>query len=467
MSRSSRRGALSGLIAGFCVATHVAVTPVASAQTPLHPAPGGRVVTISLPEHRGSEPGIALDPRDASRIVAAYGGPYAAWSADSGRTFAIADGARPVGARGGGDVSVAFDDAGAAYLSYLTSEGLGSASYWAHHAGPSGIWVRRSPDGGRTWEAEAAAVKVWPNPLDTAPQMVDMSRIWADASPRSPHHGNLYVAWINWELDKSIIQFSRSTDHGKSWSRPQRISTKAGLPRDDNGGLVAPIGVIGPDGTMYVIWNDGNSIVLTTSHDGGKSFAPSRSVVSVEAPYFGGATGIPGVVRVMGFPQIGFDARAGILYVTWSDFRNGDVDVFLSRSMDRGRTWSAARRVNDDPIHDGNDQFFQWMAVDPTSGEIYVQFYDRRDDPANRKTRVTLARSTDHGATFANYAWSEAAFSGENVFLGDYSWLVARDRRVYGVWVEALPPDAGAQPGARARNGTIVKVGTADFNGVP
>ena len=436
------------------------------AQQPLSSAPNSRVVTVSRPEHWGSEPGIAIDPRNSARLIAAYGGPYVAWSADSGRTFTIADGTIPPGGKGGGDVSVAFDDTGAAYLSYLTSEGLGSASYWAHHAGKSGIWVQRSADGGRTWPTPPVPVKIWPNPRDTAPQMVDMSRIWVDANPASPHRGNLYVAWINWELDRSIIQFSRSADHGASWSVPMKISAKAGLPRDDNGGLVAPIGVVGPDGTMHVIWNDQNSIVYTSSRDGGKTFAPSHSIVPVGPPYFGGATGIPGVVRVMGFPQIGFDVKRRTLYVTWSDFRNGDVDVFLSRSSDGGARWSAPMRVNDDPIHDGKDQFFQWLAVDAANGDLYVQFYDRRDDPNNRGTRVTLARSTDQGHSFTNYAWSEAAFTGENVFLGDYSWLVAQNGRVHGVWVEALAPEASAKPNPRNRTATIVKVGTADFTGI-
>ena len=199
------------------------------AQQPLSSAPNSRVVTVSRPEHWGSEPGIAIDPRNSARLIAAYGGPYVAWSADSGRTFTIADGTIPPGGKGGGDVSVAFDDTGAAYLSYLTSEGLGSASYWAHHAGKSGIWVQRSADGGRTWPTPPVPVKIWPNPRDTAPQMVDMSRIWVDANPASPHRGNLYVAWINWELDRSIIQFSRSADHGASWSVPMKISAKAGL----------------------------------------------------------------------------------------------------------------------------------------------------------------------------------------------------------------------------------------------
>ncbi len=439
-------------------------TAISAQGGPLPRAPGARVVTISLPAHRGSEPAIAVDARNPGRVIGGYGGPFVAYSTDSARTFSLAEGTRPDGA-GGGDVSLAFDDQGAAYLSYLTSEGLGTASYWAHNAGKSGIWVRRSPDGGRTWEKEAAPVRVWPNGSDSAPQMVDMSRIWSDAGAKSPYHGNLYVAWINWELDRSLILFSRSTDHGKTWSTPLRLSTKAGLPRDDNGGLVAPIGVVGPDGTMYVVWNDLNSIVFTSSHDGGRTFAPSRSVVSVAPPYFGGATGIPGLVRAMGFPQIGVDGRSGALYVSWSDFRNGDVDVFFSRSGDHGRSWSPARRVSSDSIHNGKDQFFQWLAVDPARGDIYIQFYDRRDDPKNRRTSVTLARSTDGGRNFTNYAWSDTPFEGENVFLGDYAWLTAYDGRVYGIWVETDPPVpavavAGVKP---VRATTVVKVGSADF----
>ncbi|MBI3790145.1 MAG: exo-alpha-sialidase [Gemmatimonadetes bacterium] len=423
-------------------------------------------MTVSRIEHRGSEPGIALDPNNPARVIAAYGGPWLAYSTDSGATFALAPQVKAEGVLGGGDVSVAFDDAGAAYLSFLTSDGLGTPSYWAHHAGKSGIWVARSPDGGRTWPTPAVPVKQWPNSRDPAPQMVDMSRIWTDAHPASPHHGNLYVAWINWELDRSVIQFSRSTDHGATWTVPRAISTKPGLPRDDNGGLVAPIGVVAPDGTMHVIWNDQNSIVYTSSRDGGRTFAPSRSIVPVGPPYFGGATGVPGVVRVMGFPQVGLDAKRNILYVTWSDFRNGDVDVFLAKSTDGGRHWSAPVRVNDDPIHDGRDQFFQWLAVDPENGDLYVQFYDRREDTGRHETRVTLARSTNQGASFTNYAWSDAAFTGDNVFLGDYAWLVAKGGRAYGVWVEAVPPDPSAPAGARPRTGTLVKVGTADFRGV-
>jgi hypothetical protein len=443
--------------------------PAAFPQSVLPPAPHRHIVTVSPPGSRGNEPSIAVNPNNPKQVVAAFQPATIAYSADGGRTFQTAD-LPPVETwGGGGDVSVAFDDKGCVYLGTLHFDKLGSASYWAHGAKRNGIFVRRSLDGGKTWERDAATVKAFQGD-EPEIQWEDMPRVFADVQPESHFRGNVYVGWIEWQLDKSIILFARSNDGGKTFSQPIRISTHAGLPRDDNGGLVGFVGVVGVDGAIYASWNDGSTITFAESHDGGRTFAPSRPVLDVAPPYFGGAGGIPGVSRAMGFPQIGVDARGGqrggSLYLAWSDFRNGDVDVFLASSSDRGRTWSGPTRVNSDPIHDGIDQFFQWMAVDPVSGDVYVQFYDRRDDPDNRKTGFTLARSTDRGKTFVNYSWAETPFASEvPSFLGDYTWLTAYDRKVYGTWTEALPlTEVPSKPGSRPRPETAVRVGFADFS---
>jgi len=438
--------------------------------TSLPPAPARHIVTVSAANSRGNEPSIAVNPNNPTQVVAAFQPATVAYSTDGAQTFTTAEIPAIDGWRGGGDVSVAFDDKGHAYLGTLHFDKLGSTSYWAHGAGRNGIFVRRSLDGGKTWEKDATPVKTW-NGNEPGIQWEDMPRVFADGHPHSPYAGNVYAGWIEWQLDKSIILFARSTDGGKSFSQPLRISTHAGLPRDDNGGLVGFVGVVDADGIIYAIWNDGLTITFTLSRDGGKTFEPSRVAIEVGPPYFGGAGGIPGVSRAMGFPQIGVDSRKGkgALYLVWSDFRNGDVDVFCVASLDHGRTWSKPVRVNSDPVHDGSDQFFQWMAVDPLTGNVYVQFYDRRDDPANRKTAISLARSTDGGNTFTNYAWSETPFESPNAFLGDYTWLAAYDNKVYGIWTEALPApiDTQLQSGGRpARAGTTVHVGFADFSGV-
>lgn len=445
--------------------------PIA-AQTgePLPAAPGARVVNISPANTFGSEPSIAVDPSNPEHVVAVYQPATAAYSTDGGMTFNIADFPPPEGWKEGGDVSTTFDNKGHAYLCSLHFDKLGSAGYWAHGAGRSGIFVRRSLDGGKKWERDAVAVKSWKGDEPDL-QFEDMPRIFADNVPSSPYAGNLYVGWIEWQLTQSVILFSRSTDGGKTFSTPIRISTKAGLPRDDNGAVVGFIGGVDSDGTIYTTWNDGNSIVMAVSHDGGKAFDPSRSVVPVAPPYFGGAVGIPGVSRAMGFAQIAVDPRpgqGGRLMVAWSDFSNGDIDVFSAHSENHGATWSAPVRVNSDPVHDGIDQFFQWIAIDPTTGDAYVQFYDRRADPENRKTQVTLARSTDGGKTFTNYAWTDKPFESRFAFLGDYMWCTAFDNKVYGVWTETQPMDPSKPPaeGGFRREATVMRVGYADFSGV-
>lgn len=266
----------------------------------------------------------------------------------------------------------------------------------------------------------------------------------------------------------------RSTDDGKTWSKPIEIDNGPGLPRDDNGALEGFAGTVGPDGTVYAVWGDGQHIVLTTSKDGGKSFSRTRNIIDTAPIMFG----VEAVARANGFPQIGIDPRGGKkggnLYVTWSDYRNGDVDVFCSTSKDHGKTWTPTLRVNNDAQHDGTDQYFQWMAVDPVDGSVNVVFYDRRADQENRRQTVTLTRSTDGGKTFANYAWNSQAFDAQEVFLGDYTGIAAFNGRVYGIWTVKPNAPNGGRPGqAPPRNraeyerlrGTQIQIGVADFKG--
>src|SRR5581483_1702909 len=122
--------------------------------------------------------------------------------------------------------------------------------------------------------------------------------------------------------------FSRSTDDGVTWSKAQEIAQVRGLPRDDNGALEGFDGAVGPDGTLYAVWAVTDHIVFTESHDGGTTFAKTRNIVNTAPTMFA----LAGMERANGFPQIAIDprggARGGTIYVTWSDYRNGDLDVF-------------------------------------------------------------------------------------------------------------------------------------------
>ena len=451
--------------AGIAVGGKTGARSPARTSAVLAPAPEKRVVALTPRPGWFTEPSVAVNPRDPRQVVVAFqNNAQVSYSTDDGRTWHAASGTAPADFLVSGDVSIAYDNRGHAILCYIVFDRLGTTDYWAHDATRNGIFTRRSLDGGKTWEEKDVAViqhRTAPGiPFEDKPYIV------ADDTA-GPYAGNLYAGWTHFTLENSTILFSRSTDDGKTWSSPITISTQPGLPRDDTGAVEGFDAAVGPDGTIYAVWSDGTRIVLATSGDGGRHFRPSREIISTAPSYFRPQ----GVDRGDGFPQIAIDPRGpkrgGPLYICWSDYRNGDIDVFVSASSDRGRSWSPAVRVNDDPVHDGADQFMQWAAADPLTGDLYVMFYDRRADPENQKATITLARSTDGGRRFENYAWTGKSFDPEDAFIGDYSGLAVYNGCVYGAWTERVP--AGAQPRAAASDQgqpearSIVRVGMARF----
>jgi len=446
----------------------IVVVPILIAADELPKAPDAHVFALTPEPGYFTEPGVAVNPMNPQQVVAVFqDNVHAAYSTDAGATWHVED-AAPKNYRVSGDVSAAFDNQGHSFVCYIAFDKLGTFNYWAHGATRNGIFVRRSLDGGKTWEENHIPVAEQPSaagiPFEDKPYIV------ADNS-KSKFAGNLYVGWTRWRLEDSQMVISRSTDDGKTWSKPVEIDAHPGLPRDDNGAAEGFDGAVGPDGTLYAIWSQGDDLMFVTSKDGGKTFSHARAVLHTAPIMFA----IDTLDRANGFPQIAIDPKSNRLYVTWTDYRNGDIDVFLATSSDRGKHWSAPIRVNNDAVHNGAEQFFQWLAVDPVDGSVNVMFYDRRNDARNRKQIVVLARSSDGGRTFSNYAWTDEPFEAGGAFFGDYSGLAAYGGRVYGVWTEqpaAHPPpeksEAEESKNAKPKpRGTVVKVGTADFHGAP
>lgn len=443
----------------------------------LPPAPHARLTDITPRSGYFNEPAIAVNPIDPRQLVTAWQiNASVAYSNDGGQTWKIAEGTAPKDYRVSGDVSLAYDAAGHAILCYIAFDKLGTTNYWAQGATRNGIFIRRSLDGGQTWEPRAVTIIAH----DSTPGIPFEDKPWLVADTGGPHAGNLYVGWTQFTLAASDLLFSRSTDGGRTWSTPVKLSSVSGLPRDDNGALEGFHGVVAPDGTLYTIWDGRDGIMMAVSHDGGVTFSKERLIIPAGPGYFS----ITGVLRSNGFPQIGLDPRpagknresgrtgahgksdaagpasGGNLYVSWGDYTNGDTDIFVASSTDLGRTWSKPVRVNNDPIHNGNDQFFQWMAVDPRSGAVNLVFYDRRAD--NLRTTVTLARSIDGGKTFANYVWDPAVFEAAGDFLGDYLAIAAFDNKVFGAWAHQTSEESENERGKRAR--TTLRVGVAEFD---
>ncbi len=369
------------LVAGFAAT-------VAAFADDLPKAPQAHVFSLAPEPGPFTEPAVAVNPNDPRQVLAVFqDNAHAAYSTDSGNSWQLADGVDPQNYRVSGDVSTVFDNHGHAFICYIAFDRLGTFNYWAHGATRNGIFVRRSLDGGKTWEADHVPVAEQPT-ADGIP-FEDKPYIVVD-NTKSKFSGNLYVGWTRWRLQDSQMVISRSTDDGKTWSQPIEIDAQPGLPRDDNGAAEGFDGVVGPDGTLYTTWSQDNNIVLASSRDGGRTFSRARPIVHTAPIMFAVDT----LDRANGFPQIAIDSKSNRLYVTWSDFRNGDIDVFLASSSDRGKHWTQPVRVNNDAVHNGAEQFFQWLAVDPTDGTVSVIFYDRRRDPSKKDATPAQTRGT-------------------------------------------------------------------------
>jgi hypothetical protein len=452
---------------GFLLALLAAAQAQIAGEPELALAPGRRVVSLTPDPGGFNGPSIAINPGNPRQLVVGFGSKVSvSYSSDGGEHWAMAQGTAPADYRASGDVSITYDRQGHAILCFIAFDGAGSWRYWGHNPKRNSIQIRRSMDGGKTWEPRAIPLIEHPDgpgiPFEDKPYIV------ADNQAKSPHAGNLYVGWTQDRTTDSLILFSRSVDGGLTWSTPLRLSDRPGMPRDDAGTVQGFSGVVTPDGAVHAVWSDKDHIVYAVSRDGGKTFSRNSWVAEAGPSNFM----VFHANHANGYPQIGMavnrNGGSARLYVAWNDYRNGDVDVFCASSGDAGRTWGPPVRVNSDPLHNGADQLFQWLAVDSASGAVNIVFYDRRRDPANRLVDVALARSTDGARTFRNYLLSEHSYDPLDSEIGEYTALAALGGRVYGSWMEVVP-----QPGSSPAGGehpppvSVIRIGIADFGAPP
>lgn len=143
--------------------------------------------------------------------------------------------------------------------------GVVYAAWLSSAKGTSGVWIRRSADGGRTW-GPSEGVHLEP----TCP----CCRTALAAGP----DGVLYAAWRKiFPGDVRDIVVARSTDGGKSWSEPVR-------PREDGWVFpgcphAGPSLKVAPDGSVHIAWWTGKSgeagVYYARSDDGARTFIPA------------------------------------------------------------------------------------------------------------------------------------------------------------------------------------------------
>jgi len=402
---------------------------------------GQKVFRVSDPDAIGpAEVSVAINPKNPDNIVGAsfamgkpprprYGS-YNYSSMDGGKTWKTIPVADPKNLTQGDDV-VYFGNDGIVYHIHLSFDGIRVAR---PKRAESGMIVETSIDGGLTWTDPVPAI----NHENSVTPFEDKPGIVVDNAPQSKYKGNVYVAWTRFDVYgsndpncHSNIYFTRSTDHGKSFSMPVNISDSVGDCRDSDNTVEGAVPAVAPNGDVYIVWAGPLGLIFKKSTNGGESFGKEKVISEMPG---GWDFGVDGLERANGMAVTGVDLSSGpnkgTLFVNWIDARNGDPDVFVMSSKDGGETWSAPVRVNDDPVKNGKAQFFTWMSVDPADGSVNVVFYDRRDT-GGAMTKIIMARSVDGGKTFVNHKIDAPAFKCDsNAFFGDYTGISAYGGRV-------------------------------------
>ena len=376
-----------------------------------------------------NEVSIAINPMNPQNIVAGSNLSNFYYTNDGGATW---DGGYIQSSEYGvwGDPVLIFDMKGNSYFFHLSRPSFQS---WIDR-----MVCHKSTDGGMTWSNPGTYTGLnTPKKQDKPWGLAD----WTDSKWKN----TIYLTWTQFDayesknpLDSSTIKFSMSPDGGMTWSEAKRISQIAGDCRDSSNTDEGAVPCVGPNGEVYVGWAGPTGLVFDRSTDGGIHWLDND--INVAPLTWGWTYDIPGIYRCNGLPitccDISSSPFKGTVYINFSDGRNGtnDFDVFLIKSTDGGNSWSEIKRVNDDPLKNGKQQFMSWMCVDPVTGAISVLFYDRRDYDDTR-TDVYLARSTDGGETFRNIKISESPFKPDGkIFFGDYIGVSSYNDFVACLW---------------------------------
>ena len=375
------------------------------------------------------EPSISINRADVSNITAGAILDQVFYSQDTGKTWVRDTLVSTYGVWG--DPVLLSDYEGNQYYLHLSDP---TGRNWASEEILDRIVCQKSTDGGKTWNNGSYMGLNHPK---------DQDKQWAVVDPRNNH---LYCTWTQFDnygskepADHTNILFSKSTDQGDNWSEAVAINQFPGNCLDGDSTTEGAVPAVGPDGEIYVAWSFDDSIYFDRKFEGEQWLEEDIVVASQPG---GWDIAVPGLMRANGMPVTVCDLsngpHRGNIYVNWVDDRNGNYDVWVSKSTDRGETWTSPKRINDDDTE--RDQFFTWLACDPATGYLYSVFYDRRNTEA-LETEVYLAYSRDGGETWTNEKISESPFSTNPlVFFGDYNHIDAYNGIVRPVWTR-LDPD--------------------------
>jgi len=273
-------------------------------------------------------------------------------------------------------------------------------------------------------------------------QRLPGDRLGAEPNLAADGKGNLWLVAVGsvladpqQNLLSGKVNLWHSGDWGATWTRQRDPG-----PQDKNGTFCScDTDVdVGPDGTVYLtdfwVTSRGNGFVVESSTDGGATWAPG-DFLTVLVPAGNDRQYIlagkdPGEVDLAMFAG-GVGAVQGQVPAALPGAPDPVTGLSLWRSTDSGRTFTPTARLATDGYiahpHVGPDGtlFYGWTTTPPGA------------DPWNSTATVHIARSKDHGATWAT---TDVGTAPDGVGgLWPMAFDVGPDGVVHVVWMQRVP----------------------------
>lgn len=217
------------------------------------------------------------------------------------------------------------------------------------------------------------------------------------------------------------IMFAKSVDYGATFTL-ERIWLRTGITAlcmDENENLHLAL-VSGGYGSLY----------YTKSTDKGITWSAEEYLSNVLYDTCYGDRA----------PINSIDACGDVVFVTWVDIRNGNLDIMGIRSSDGGTTWGTAYEVND--LMAGA-QCKGWVLFDDYGG-LHVTYYHSPDWPTNSSSLFSFhyQYSSDSGLTFnPSIRVSDTACVSHASFIGEYHITRCDDEYLYAIWADGRNGD--------------------------
>jgi hypothetical protein len=264
--------------------------------------------------------------------------------------------------------------------------------------------------------------------LDPATNVSEDKEWIAVDNSLSANTGNVYASWTRFIGNSDMILFSRSTNQGQTWSAPLRIS-----PVTQDGAVQGSALAVGPNGEIYLAYEvffvgGKRRQYLAKSTDGGQTFSAPVAVT----PQFNELK-FNSTYRKNSFASLAASPTDGSVSMVYADQPGQNARVEFIRSTNGGASFSAPVFINDSS---SGQRLMPAVTIDPL-GTIHASWFDTRQ--GGRSTAlydIYATRSLDGGATFSPNArvTGVTVNAGSASFIGDYSGVAAADGFAHPVW---------------------------------